>query len=132
MIKNIDKNSYARKFTPRKKNSQWSQSNKRRIEKLIAEKRMTPIGLAKVESAKETGIWDKEIERSQLDFDPPDDFIAALSENNIARMNFKKMAASHQKPFIIWICMAKRKETRERRIKESIMLLEKGEKLGLK
>jgi len=132
IIKKIDEESYARKFTPRKENSQWSQSNKWRIKKLIAEKRMTNIGLAKVESAKRTGLWDREIERPQLDFETPDDFLAALSENKTAQLNFENMRFSHQKPFITWICMAKRKETRERRIKESIMLLEKGEKLGLK
>jgi uncharacterized protein YdeI (YjbR/CyaY-like superfamily) len=132
IIKKIDENSYARKFTPRKENSHWSPSNKRRIKKLIAENRMTAIGLAKVESAKRSGLWDREIQIPQMDFDPPHDFIAALSENKTAQLNYEKLGASHQKPFIIWICMAKRKETRDRRIKESIMLLEKGEKLGLK
>ena len=132
IIKNIDDISYARKFTPRKENSVWSPSNKKRVKKLIAEQRMTEIGMAKIEAAKKSGLWDKEIGKPRLNFDPPDDFLTALSVNKNARLNFEKMAISHQKPFLIWICMAKRKETRIKRIKESIDLLEKGEKLGLK
>ena len=49
-----------------------------------------------------------------------------------AKINFEKLALTYQKQYIIWIGLAKRKETRERRIEESIALLEKGKKLGLK
>jgi uncharacterized protein YdeI (YjbR/CyaY-like superfamily) len=132
IIKNIDQLSYVRKFTPRKEKSAWSPSNKRRVKKLIAEHRMTDIGLAKIQAAKQTGIWDKEQERPQLDFETPEGFISALSENETARMNYEKLAPSQQKPYIIWISMAKREETRNRRIREAIAFLQKGEKLGLK
>ncbi|MCP2937764.1 hypothetical protein NK983_34210, partial [Salmonella enterica subsp. enterica serovar Typhimurium] len=45
------------KFTPRKPKSVWSELNKTRIEKLIAEKRMMPPGLEKIEQAKKDGSW---------------------------------------------------------------------------
>ena len=37
IIKKIDEEKYVRKFTPRKPNSRWSESNKRRVEKMIKE-----------------------------------------------------------------------------------------------
>jgi uncharacterized protein YdeI (YjbR/CyaY-like superfamily) len=47
IIQKIDSEKYARKFNPRRANSIWSASNKKRMEKLIAEERMTASGLAK-------------------------------------------------------------------------------------
>ena len=60
IIQKIDEEKYARKFNPRRGGSFWSASNKKRMEKLIAEGCMTPIGLAKYnpqarESASEEG-----------------------------------------------------------------------------
>ncbi len=55
IIKKIDEEQYARKFTPRNYNSKWSASNKVRIEKLIHSGRMTEIGLVKIEAAKKNG-----------------------------------------------------------------------------
>ena len=49
LIQKIDEEKYARKFTPRKPGSQWSELNKHLVAKLIKEGRMTAAGLAKVE-----------------------------------------------------------------------------------
>jgi uncharacterized protein YdeI (YjbR/CyaY-like superfamily) len=131
LIKSLDTESYARKFTPRKENSIWSESNKRRVKKLIKEGKMMDIGLAKIEAAKKSGWWDKD-NRPVISLDMPPAFRQALNANKRARANFSKLAETYQKHYIIWIGMAKRTETRERRISESIALLEKGQKLGLK
>ncbi|MFP3944469.1 MAG: YdeI/OmpD-associated family protein [Alphaproteobacteria bacterium] len=53
----LDDERYAFRFTPRKPSSKWSPSNIRRVEKLIAEGRMTPAGLEPVERAKAEGAW---------------------------------------------------------------------------
>jgi len=131
IIKKIDDASYARKFTPRKEQSMWSASNKRRVKKLLEEGKMTEIGLVKIEAAKKSGWWDKD-NRPEVSLDIPPEFEQALKKNSKARANFEELALSYRKHYIIWIAMAKGKETRERRIKESMALLEKGEKLGLK
>lgn len=131
IIRKIDDVSYAYKFTPRKKNSVWSASNKRRVKKLLAEGRMTDIGLAKIDAAKKSGWWNKDT-RPDVSPDMPPEFEQALNKNKKARQNFAKLAPSYQKHFILWIAVAKRNETKQRRIEESIILLEKGEKLGLK
>ncbi|MCB0713285.1 MAG: hypothetical protein KDD67_13215 [Ignavibacteriae bacterium] len=53
----IDEERYALRFTPRKKKSTWSESNKKRVAKLIDEGKMREAGLRAVEMAKENGMW---------------------------------------------------------------------------
>lgn len=131
IIKKIDDEKYVRKFTPRKDKSKWSELNKKRVEKLIQDNRMTEIGLAKIETAKRNGQWDKP-DRPNIQFDIPKEFQAALGQNRKAREHFDQLAPTYQKQYIGWIAIAKRPETKEKRIKEAIDLLEKGQKLGLR
>ena len=131
IIRNIDEVSYARKFTPRKDDSIWSASNKRRVKKLLEEGKMTDIGLAKIDAAKISGWWDKK-DRPNVSLDIPPEFEQALSKNNKAREYFDTLAPGYRKQYILWIAVAKRNETKKRRIEESVALLERGEKLGLK
>ncbi|MBN1349813.1 YdeI/OmpD-associated family protein [candidate division KSB1 bacterium] len=131
IIKKIDDQKYARKFTPRKDDSNWSELNKKRVKKLIASNRMTEVGLAKINIAKKNGQWDKP-DRPNIPVELPPDFQHALEQNPKANENFQKLALTYQKHYIGWISIAKRQETKEKRIKESIALLERGEKLGLK
>src|SRR5690606_16126198 len=53
--KGIDDETYMNRFTPRKPKSMWSVVNKDRVEKLIAEGKMTDAGLKLVEIAKQNG-----------------------------------------------------------------------------
>ena len=57
LLNSYDDKSYLVRFTPRRPNSVWSKINVAKVEKLIAEKRMHPSGLAQVESAKKDGRW---------------------------------------------------------------------------
>ena len=132
IIKKIDDKKYVRKFTPRKDDSKWSESNKRRVEKLIAEKRMTNIGMAKIEAAKKNGMWENVITPPVISLEVPAALAKALSENKKAQAFWSGLKPTHQKEFLRWINSAKREETVERRIKESIAMLNKSEKLGLK
>lgn len=131
IIRKIDADSYCRRFTPRKDGSKWSSSNKRRVEKTIRDGRMTEFGLAKVEAARRSGIW--EIDPRPLTSPVvPKDLSEALARNGKARHFFESLAPTYQKHFIGWIVTAKRPETRAKRIKESVALLASGQKLGLK
>lgn len=131
IIKKIDATRYARKFTPRKDNSKWSELNKKRADKMIKEGRMTDVGLAKTQTAKKTGLWEKD-GRPRISFDIPPEFAQALAHNKKAKESFDKLASSYRKHYIGWIAVAKRPETKKRRIEESIALLEQGKRLGLK
>jgi uncharacterized protein YdeI (YjbR/CyaY-like superfamily) len=131
IIKKIDAEKYARKFTPRSDKSKWSQLNKKRANKMIKQGRMTKVGLSKIKAAKKTGLWAKD-PRPRISVDIPPEFAEALARNKKAKEFFDKLAPSYRKHYIGWISVAKRPETKKRRIDESIALLEKGKKLGLK
>lgn len=131
VIKKIDDEKYVRKFTPRKAKSYWSELNKKRAGKMIKEERMTAAGLAKIEAAKKTGLWEQ-TGRPIISLDMPLEFTKALDKNKRAKENFEKLAPSYRRHYIGWIQAAKRDETKEKRIRESIFLLEKGKRLGLR
>lgn len=131
VIKKIDDERYMRKFSPRKDGSNWSDLNKKRVEKLIKEGRMTEIGMAKVEIAKQNGEWDKS-DAPRRQFEMTEEFKIALENNQKAREFFNTLTKTDQKQFITWITTAKRLETREKRINEALELLEKNQKFGLR
>ena len=56
----------------------------------------------------------------------------ALKANARAWEFFRQLAPTYRRNFVAWIHTAKRPETRDRRIRESITLLAAGKKLGLK
>lgn len=131
IIKKLDADRYARKLTPRKPDSLWSDSNKKRVAKLIELGRMTQFGLAKIEAAKKSGLWEKS-PKPNIASGIPIELQQALAKNKNASEFFAQLAPSYRKQFIGWIAIAKRPETRARRVKESIALLARGEKLGMK
>jgi uncharacterized protein YdeI (YjbR/CyaY-like superfamily) len=131
IIKKIDDSKYARKFTPRKNQSKWSQINKKRASKMIEEGRMTKTGISRIEFAKQTGQWDQNA-GPNIDFNISPEFAAALNKNHRANENFETLAPTYRRQYTGWINTAKRPETKKKRIAESIALLQNGEKLGLK
>jgi len=132
LIKKLDEDRYARKFTPRKENSVWSESNKKRVAELLKEDRIKSAGLKKIEAAQQNGNWDKMVSPPKIDLSIPKELEVAFAQHPKAEAYFKGLNKSHQKEYIIWIKVAKRPETRARRVKESIELMLKKKNLGLK
>lgn len=132
LIKKIDEQKYARKFTPRKDNSNWSAANKKRIAKMIRENRMTEHGLRKIEAAKELGNWNTPSGRPRIEIEMTEAFADALKDHPKAEEHFNHLAPTYQKQYLTWIAVAKRSETKQKRIDESIRLLIEGKKLGLR
>jgi uncharacterized protein YdeI (YjbR/CyaY-like superfamily) len=130
ILKRIDDEKHTIRFSPRRKNSIWSEQNKKRIRKLIQEGRMTEAGLAKIKEAKANGQWERAAVREDVTLVPPE-LTAALAGSAQARENFEKLAPSYRKQFIYWIGSAKREETREKRIKTTIKLLVANRRLGI-
>jgi uncharacterized protein YdeI (YjbR/CyaY-like superfamily) len=135
IIKRIDENTFARKFTPRTDTTNWSELNKKRVAKCIQEGRMTEIGLAKV-SYPDPGIDTERTPRATrlLPKTPslPGFMAKALRAHDKAWKSFNAMPPSHQRNYILWITMAKRTETRKKRLQEAIQLLSENKRLGLK
>lgn len=131
ILKRIDDQKHTIRFSPRRKNSIWSEQNKKRIGRLIQQGRMVEAGLAKVREAKANGQWEKAVVREDVTIVPPE-LTAALAENVQARENFEKLAPSYRRQFIGWVTVAKRDETRRQRIAEVVRLLARNERLGMK
>ena len=133
LIKRLDDNRYARKFTPRRSASVWSETNKKRVEKVMAEGLMTDAGMVFVSEAKASGEWDRIQARPSMPTDElPIEFREALKTRPIALEALHALAPTYQKQYILWIATAKRTETRQQRANEAIEKLERGERLGLK
>lgn len=131
IIKKLDDERYVRKFTPRKRSSQWSELNKSRVEKLMARGCMKGPGIALVEEAKNTGLWENS-GRPKISFEIPLELERALLKNKKAKTFFDQLAPSYRKRFAGWINAAKQQETRDKRVSEAVVLLGQGKKLGLK
>jgi len=129
LIQRIDEDRYARKFTPRKPGSKWSQLNKRRVAKMIGSGRMKEAGLVLVDFPLTDA---KAPPRPRTMPDLPGWLESALKANLLAWENFNKLPPSHRRNYIGWISDAKREETRQRRIREALGMLEKNERLGMK
>jgi uncharacterized protein YdeI (YjbR/CyaY-like superfamily) len=131
IIRRLDDERFAQKFTPRKDTSKWSESNKMRIAKLEIMDLMTSEGLKKVEIAKATGKWNENIEHPFIDKIHPQ-FETALKNNPLALTNFENLAPSYKRNYNGWIRAAKKEETRRKRIEEAVNLLKENRKLGMK
>ena len=133
IVRRLDDERYAQKFTPRRNTAKWSESNLRRFAKLVKEGRMTPAGLAKgpdliasqpvPAKPRKTGDKDEKI---------PDYIQQRLQTNAKAWRFFQDLAPSYRRLYVGWIDAAKREETRQRRLEEAVALLEQNQKLGLK
>ena len=121
LLKSLDSERYALRYSPRKSKAVWAESNKKRVEKLIAQGLMTEAGLKTIRQAKENGEWDNATWRETLEIPP--DLAEALASRKGATQNFQRLTSSRQKQLIWWITSAKRKETREKRINETIQLI---------
>jgi uncharacterized protein YdeI (YjbR/CyaY-like superfamily) len=131
ILKRLDDEKHLVRFSPRRRNSIWSELNKKRVRRLTRAGRMTAAGLARVREAKANGQWEKAAQREDITLVPPE-LTVALAQNEQARLNFDKLASSYRKRFIYWIAIAQREETRNRRVREAVGLLAQGKELGLK
>ena len=132
IIQKIDEEKYARKFNPRRADSFWSATNKRRMEKLISEGRMTPIGLAKYDPQAPEGSSEigGKIRRAELPIPPG--ILQQLQCQPRAWENFQLLPPSLQRQYLSWVLSAKKIETQQKRLVEVISTLDQGKRLGLK
>jgi uncharacterized protein YdeI (YjbR/CyaY-like superfamily) len=126
--KGFDDKYWLQKFTPRRRKSIWSKINTEKVERLIASGEMKPSGLKEVEQAKQDGRWDAAYS-SQKNIEVPDDFQSALKKNKKAKVFFESLTRAKRYTFLFRIETAKKAETREKRIRMFIVILEKGETL---
>lgn len=113
-------------LSPRRKGSAWSRPNKQRIERLEAAGRLQPAGRALVERAQADGTWTilDEVE----DLIVPPDLAAAFAARPGSREAWEAFPRSARRAILEWIVLAKRPETRERRVSETAEKAARGER----
>lgn len=124
----FDEQAWLQKFCPRREKSIWSKINIGHVERLINEGRMRPAGLKSIEKAKANGSWEKAYD-SPSKMTMPEDFLKELSKNKKAEAFFMGLNKSNLFSIGFRLQTAKKQETREKRMKEIIETLAKGEKL---
>jgi len=125
LIKRLDEDRYAIKVTPRKPTSKWSDLNRRRWNELDAAGQLEAPGLA---AAPTSNSYAPHSRIPEL----PSYIASAFKTDSRAWRFFQALAPTYRRDFVVWIHIAKRAETRKKRIRESIRLLSTGTKLGLK
>ncbi|MCF8446984.1 MAG: YdeI/OmpD-associated family protein, partial [Bacteroidia bacterium] len=125
--KAFDEYAWLQKFCPRRAKSIWSKINTGHVERLIKDGRMRPAGLLAVENAKADGRWEKAYD-SPSKMTIPEDFLKELSKNKKAEAFFKNLNKTNLFSIGFRLITAKKPETREKRMKEIIEMLAKGEK----
>ena len=123
--KRMDDERFAQKFTPRRNSTKWSELNKRRMRKLIREGRMTEAGLAKIDLA--VLGEQAEAKQSKRDLDIPPFVKQGLKGNAKAWENFRKLTPSRRRAYVQLIMDARKEETREKRLREAVSLLEQSQ-----
>jgi uncharacterized protein YdeI (YjbR/CyaY-like superfamily) len=127
LIKRIDDEKYARKFTPRTNLKNWSEINKQHIRELIVANRMTEFGLTKIDLR----ILDDPPE-NKANLEISEYILIELNKHPKAKLNFDKLAPSAKQNYIGWINDAKRDETKLRRLLKAIEMLKSNKKQGMK
>ncbi len=111
-------------FAPRRAGSPWAKSNKERVARLAAAGVMAPAGLAAVERARADGSWTVFDSAERLEV--PDDLAAALDQLPPARAEWDAFPPSARKHILSWIALAKRPETRAKRMAEAAAAAQVG------
>jgi uncharacterized protein YdeI (YjbR/CyaY-like superfamily) len=125
LIMRLDDARYARKFTPRRSESRWSSSNRRRYERMQSAGLLAAEGKRLAPTAKSGDAFKPDVAVI------PADLGAALERNGAARRAFEGLPASQRRMYLAWILSAKREDTRQRRLGKAIEMLSRGERLGL-
>ncbi len=118
--KPLDEERFMQFFCPRKAKSVWSKINKQKIDRLTKEGRMTKAGFDTIERAKLNGSWTILDEVEELVV--PDDLAQALAQQPEAENYFGTLSRSDKRNLLQWLVLAKRPETRQKRINEIVTL----------
>jgi uncharacterized protein YdeI (YjbR/CyaY-like superfamily) len=111
-------------FARRNPVSKWSQNNRERAERMIRAGLMNEVGLRMVELAKKSGTWTalENVQKNVI----PDDLQEVLDASPRAKEYFMAFPPSSKRIILEWIQNAKKPETRQKRIEETVRLAAKN------
>jgi uncharacterized protein YdeI (YjbR/CyaY-like superfamily) len=124
----FDEKFFLQRFTPRRPRGRWSRINRDKAEELLAAGTMRPAGLAEVDAAKADGRWEAAYEGART-ATVPDDLRRELDANPAAAGFFAGLDSANRYAIVYRLNDAKKPETRERRLRKFVAMLERGEKI---
>ena len=116
--KSIDEDSYMQRWTPRRKGSSWSAVNVAKAERLIAQGRMMPAGLAAFEARDKEAKARYSLENAPQELPP--EFSARFKAAGAAWAFWQEQPPSYRRTATWLVVSAKKQETREKRLKALI------------
>ena len=125
-IRRIDDDTFSVRWVRRGKAARWSHNTLAYAADLLASGRMAPAGIEAYERGRGRAVCDHGLAK---DAPLPEDFVAELEKNDVAKRNFEEMCASARRQFHVWIHRAKKEETRKRRIVEAVARLQDNKKM---
>ncbi|HVO54510.1 MAG TPA: YdeI/OmpD-associated family protein [Solirubrobacterales bacterium] len=123
-----DDQHFLQRFTPRRPRGRWSKINREKAEALIEAGRMRPAGLAEVEAARADGRWEAAYEGQRTAAVPPD-LQRELDARPAAAEFFAGLDGANRYAIVYRLNDAKKPETRERRLRKFVSMLERGERI---
>ena len=114
------------RFTPRRSRGPWSRRNVQNAERLLAEGRMRPAGLAEVERARADGRWERAY-GGDVPATVPDDLRTALQASPRAQATWDVLTPTNRHAIVFHVGEARRAGTRARRIRQFVEMLARGE-----
>ena len=127
--RSLDKDSFTQRFTPRKKKSNWSSVNIKRVKELQQEGRMCAPGLAAFNARDATAVAPYSFEAAAMKLDPA--FEKIFRANKAAWEFFEAQAPYYRKVATFWVMSAKREETRVRRLSQLVERCAQGRRIGV-
>ena len=119
---------WLQRFLPRSTKSIWSKINRDKATGLIACGRMKVAGLEAVDAAKKSGSWDAAYDSPKSAL-VPKDFQTALDASPPVREFFRALDGANRYAVLFRIQTVKKAETRARKIREFVKMLERNEKI---
>ena len=126
--RSFDEKHFLQRFTPRRPRGKWSRINREKAEALIESGAMRSAGMAEVDAAKADGRWDAAY-AGQRTAEVPVDLQRELDRRPTAREFFATLDGANRYAIIYRLDDAKKPETRERRLRKFVEMLERGEKI---
>lgn len=124
----FDETHFLQRFTPRRPRGRWSKINREKAEALIEAGKMRPAGLVEVKAAEADGRWEAAYEGQRTAAVPPD-LQRELDANPVAAEFFLSLDSANRYAIVYRLGEPKKRETRERRLRKFVAMLERGEKI---
>lgn len=126
--RDFDDRHFLQRFTPRRPRGRWSRINREKAEALIGAGKMRPAGLAEVEAARADGRWEAAYAGQRM-AKVPADLQRELDARPAAAEFFASLDSANRYAIVYRLEEAKRPETRGRRLRKFIAMLERGERI---